>query len=83
MFGIGETELVIILLFAFMIFGPDKMLYVSVGDRDGTTSNDISSARPQAQIGPHALRLVPFEAPAFRQRVQRPQGRDARSLAQQ
>ena len=32
-----------------IIFGPDKMLYVSVGDRDGTTSNDISSARPQAQ----------------------------------
>jgi len=25
------------------------MLYISVGDRDGTTSNDISSARPQAQ----------------------------------
>ena len=25
MFGIGETELVIILLFAFMIFGPDKL----------------------------------------------------------
>jgi glucose/arabinose dehydrogenase len=33
-----------------MIFGPDGMLYISVGDRDGTTSNDISSARPQAQI---------------------------------
>ncbi len=32
-----------------MVFGPDKMLYISVGDRDGTTSNDISSARPQAQ----------------------------------
>jgi len=32
-----------------MIFGPDGMLYISVGDRDGTTSNDISSARPQAQ----------------------------------
>lgn len=25
MFGIGETELVLILLFAFMIFGPDKL----------------------------------------------------------
>ena len=25
MFGIGETELVIILLFAFMVFGPDKL----------------------------------------------------------
>ncbi|MBQ9057831.1 MAG: twin-arginine translocase TatA/TatE family subunit [Atopobiaceae bacterium] len=25
MFGIGETELVIILLFAFMLFGPDKL----------------------------------------------------------
>jgi glucose/arabinose dehydrogenase len=33
-----------------MIFGPDGMLYISVGDRDGTTSNDISSARPQVQI---------------------------------
>ena len=33
-----------------MIFGPDGMLYISVGDRDGTTSNDISSARPQAQM---------------------------------
>jgi aldose sugar dehydrogenase len=32
-----------------MIFGPDGMLYISVGDRDGTTSNDVSSARPQAQ----------------------------------
>jgi len=32
-----------------MVFGPDGMLYISVGDRDGTTSNDISSARPQAQ----------------------------------
>jgi glucose/arabinose dehydrogenase len=32
-----------------MIFGPDGMLYISVGDRDGTTSNDISSARPQVQ----------------------------------
>lgn len=32
-----------------MVFGPDGMLYISVGDRDGTTSNDQSSARPQAQ----------------------------------
>ena len=32
-----------------MIFGPDGMLYISIGDRDGTTSNDVSSARPQAQ----------------------------------
>ena len=32
-----------------MIFGPDGMLYISVGDRDGTTHNDQSSARPQAQ----------------------------------
>ena len=32
-----------------MIFGPDGMLYISVGDRDGTTHNDVSSARPQAQ----------------------------------
>jgi glucose/arabinose dehydrogenase len=32
-----------------MVFGPDGMLYISVGDRDGTTSNDISSARPQVQ----------------------------------
>jgi aldose sugar dehydrogenase len=32
-----------------MIFGPDGMLYISVGDRDGTTSNDVSSARPQVQ----------------------------------
>ncbi len=32
-----------------MIFGPDGMLYISVGDRDGTTHNDISSARPQVQ----------------------------------
>jgi glucose/arabinose dehydrogenase len=33
-----------------MIFGPDGMLYISVGDRDGTPSNDVSSARPQAQL---------------------------------
>jgi glucose/arabinose dehydrogenase len=32
-----------------MIFGPDGMLYISVGDRDGTTANNVSSARPQAQ----------------------------------
>jgi glucose/arabinose dehydrogenase len=32
-----------------MVFGPDGMLYISVGDRDGTTSSDLSSARPQAQ----------------------------------
>lgn len=32
-----------------LIFGPDGMLYISVGDRDGTTRNDVSSARPQAQ----------------------------------
>ena len=25
MFGIGETELVLILLFAFLVFGPDKL----------------------------------------------------------
>ncbi|MDO4537679.1 MAG: twin-arginine translocase TatA/TatE family subunit, partial [Coriobacteriales bacterium] len=25
MFGIGETELVIIVVFAFLLFGPDKM----------------------------------------------------------
>ncbi len=32
-----------------LIFGPDAMLYISVGDRDGTTASDVSSARPQAQ----------------------------------
>lgn len=32
-----------------MAFGPDGMLYISVGDRDGTTRNDRSSARPRAQ----------------------------------
>jgi len=32
-----------------MVFGPDGMLYISVGDRDGTTSSDVSSARPKAQ----------------------------------
>ncbi|WP_439101171.1 PQQ-dependent sugar dehydrogenase [Congregibacter sp.] len=32
-----------------MVFGPDDMLYISVGDRDGTTSSDLSSARPEAQ----------------------------------
>jgi glucose/arabinose dehydrogenase len=32
-----------------MVFGPDGMLYISVGDRDGTTFSDQSSARPQAQ----------------------------------
>lgn len=32
-----------------MVVGPDGMLYISVGDRDGTTSNDVSSARPQVQ----------------------------------
>jgi glucose/arabinose dehydrogenase len=32
-----------------MVFGPDGMLYISVGDRDGTTSSDQSSARPMAQ----------------------------------
>ena len=32
-----------------MIFGPDKMLYVSVGDRDGNTRDDNSAARKEAQ----------------------------------
>ena len=32
-----------------MIFGPDKMLYVSVGDRDGSTRDDNSPARKEAQ----------------------------------
>ena len=32
-----------------MIFGPDGMLYISVGDRDGTGTNPVSTARPQAQ----------------------------------
>jgi glucose/arabinose dehydrogenase len=32
-----------------MIFGPDKLLYISVGDRDGTGTNPVSTARPQAQ----------------------------------
>lgn len=32
-----------------LIFGPDRMLYVSVGDRDGTGTNPVSTARPQAQ----------------------------------
>ncbi|MEM9316394.1 MAG: PQQ-dependent sugar dehydrogenase, partial [Pseudomonadota bacterium] len=32
-----------------LAFGPDGMLYISVGDRDGTTRNERSSARPLAQ----------------------------------
>ena len=32
-----------------MIFGPDGMPYISVGDRDGTGTNPVSTARPQAQ----------------------------------
>jgi aldose sugar dehydrogenase len=32
-----------------MIFGPDKLLYVAVGDRDGNTRDDNSPARKQAQ----------------------------------
>jgi glucose/arabinose dehydrogenase len=32
-----------------LIFGPDRMLYISVGDRDGTGTNAVSTARPQAQ----------------------------------
>lgn len=32
-----------------MVFGPDGMLYISIGDRDGTTHDDRSSARPEAQ----------------------------------
>ncbi len=32
-----------------LIFGPDGMLYISVGDRDGTGTNPVSTARPQAQ----------------------------------
>lgn len=32
-----------------MIFGPDGLLYVSVGDRDGNTRDDNSPARKEAQ----------------------------------
>lgn len=42
-----------------MIFGPDRMLYISVGDRDGTTASDVSSARPQAQnLASHIGKLL-------------------------
>ncbi len=42
-----------------MIFGPDGMLYISIGDRDGTTHNDVSSARPQAQnLGSHIGKIL-------------------------
>ncbi|HUD91451.1 PQQ-dependent sugar dehydrogenase [Sphingobium sp.] len=42
-----------------MLFGPDHMLYISVGDRDGTTRNELSSARPQAQnLGSHIGKLL-------------------------
>jgi glucose/arabinose dehydrogenase len=42
-----------------MIFGPDGMLYISVGDRDGTTAKDISSARPKAQnLASHIGKLL-------------------------
>jgi len=42
-----------------MVFGPDGMLYISVGDRDGTTSNDISSARAQVQnLGSHIGKIL-------------------------
>ena len=32
-----------------MVFGPDGMMYISVGDRDGTGSSPQSTARPQVQ----------------------------------
>lgn len=42
-----------------MIFGPDGMLYISVGDRDGTTAKDQSSARPEAQnLASHIGKLL-------------------------
>ena len=42
-----------------MVFGPDGMFYISVGDRDGTTSSDQSSARPQAQqLGSHIGKIL-------------------------
>jgi glucose/arabinose dehydrogenase len=42
-----------------MIFGPDGMLYVSVGDRDGNTRDDNSPARKQAQnLGSHIGKVL-------------------------
>lgn len=42
-----------------MLFGPDGMLYISVGDRDGTTRNEMSSARRQAQnLGSHIGKIL-------------------------
>lgn len=36
-----------------MIFGPDRLLYVAVGDRDGNTRDDNSPARKEAQSLAH------------------------------
>ena len=70
MFGIGETEFVIILLFAFMLFGPDKL--PGMGRTIGralkqfrTAQEDLTKVVQTEMIDPMSFVAKPEDEPSI------------------